>query len=545
MSVAPSKNVDNATGINPSRNSRRKTKQKMAEDKLANENPENETESPYESNEEDMEEKSSKNEKKKGKKGNKENKEEKNPLLEEMRAIMIETLNKSLKEFQSEITLQIDALAKSSKGDIAQLRGEVNDKIDHLQEELASYKSSLEEKLPKLDDRITLVEGKQSTQQVRIKELSEKNQALDMALEFQSGSLKEYETKIEALKTKTEEQGAQIEKLICENKLLQGNVNLLLEGHNTLDNKQRKYNLVFEGIAETKGEDVRQLINDLVTTASDDQGIIKEIDATYRIGRKAVGKPRPIITVFKNMETRDLVLSKASAIKRQANNTKLWINKDLTDTTRQRSTTVRKCFNRLKDQKVKCQMQGSAIKMNGKNYGFDNLDSLPIGARPSDCQTMAYDENSMCFAGPKAIYSNFYPAPLRYKSRYFTSSEQAFQWRKANHHKDTNAEKKILETADPFQIKKAGASVETEAQWKFDEESILHEIVREKFLQNKDIYRKFTSEQYTNYYECTTDTYWGCGCKIDAIDIDPETIKGKNRFGIILADLKREFTAKK
>lgn len=54
-------------------------------------------------------------------------------------------------------------------------------------------------------------------------------------------------------------------------------------------------------------------------------------------------------------------------------------------------------------------------------------------------------------------------------------------------------------------IKKEGSSVENSDKWREEEEEdILHEIVREKFMQNKDLMRKFQSEQYTNYYECTT-----------------------------------------
>lgn len=332
------------------------------------------------------------------------------------------------------------------------------------------------------------------------------------------------------MKQKVDLQNAQIEKLICENDLLKGQMSQVLEDQNVLDNKQRKCNLVFEGVNETKGENVRQVIKDLIEKVSEDQGITKEVDAAYRIGKKATGKSRPIIVVFKNLVTRDTVLSKASIIKRKADNKNLWINKDLTDLSRQRNTTVRRCFNRLKDKKVKCQIQGPAIKLNGKDYGHNDLESLPEGSRPSDCQTVIYDESSICFAGAKAYYSNFYPATVRYHSRCFTSSEQAFQWRKAQYHSDAEAERKILETSDPYKIKRESSAIETSKEWTLEEEGILHEIVREKFIQNKDLLRRFREEPYTKYYECTTDNKWGCGFHLDAINIDTEELRGKNRL---------------
>lgn len=73
----------------------------------------------------------------------------------------------------------------------------------------------------------------------------------------------------------------------------------------------------------------------MVAKASEEQEITNEIDAVYRIGKKSTGRSRPIIVTFKNLETRDIVLSKASKDKKGSNNPKLWINKDLTDLKRQ------------------------------------------------------------------------------------------------------------------------------------------------------------------------------------------------------------------
>lgn len=541
MSAASGNKANDAIENNPARSSRRKNKQKTNEQSASQES-QDDLQDKLDHPPQNMDKEKNKENKSHGKKADKTSED---PLLIRMREIMEDTLKVSLGQLKLDLTQKIDDLSVTNKESIDKLRGEVREKFKYLEDKMKTHNDKIEDVLPKVENRLTLLEGKQGTHHLRIKELGDKTQSIEASLEYQTKEFNENKMDLDELRRKTDAQGVQIEKLISENALLRGQVNTLTEGQNILDNKQRKYNLVLEGVNETKGEDVRQLANDLITKASDDEGIKKEVDSVYRIGKKTSGKSRPIIVTFKNLETRDLVLSKASVIKKGSNNRKLWINKDLTDTTRQRSSAVRKCYNRLKDHKQKCQMQGATIKLNGTDYGYNDLDKLPEGFKPSDCQTLAYDDNSMCFAGPKAYYSNFYPAPLRYQSRFFVSSEQAFQWRKANFHKDTEAERKILETSDPYKIKKEGSLVENSDNWKLEEETILYEIVKEKFLQNRDLLRKLLNEQYSNYYECTSDTKWGCGFKLDAIDLDPETIRGKNRFGIILADLKRELADRK
>lgn len=118
--------------------------------------------------------------KKDGKKNEKTNED---PLLSKMREIMVETLNKSLGDLHSKLTKRIDALEKSSNESIGQFRGEVKDKFDYLEDKLNEYKSTIDEELPKVQNRLTLLEGKQSTHQLRIKELGEKYQETETSLE--------------------------------------------------------------------------------------------------------------------------------------------------------------------------------------------------------------------------------------------------------------------------------------------------------------------------------------------------------------------------
>lgn len=200
----------------------------------------------------------------------------------------------------------------------------------------------------------------------------------------------------------------------------------------------------------------------------------------------------------------------------------------------------------MKKQKLKCKLTGSTIEYNLKSFEHKDLHKLPEGCRLEDTQLITCEDSnnytSLCFQGSHAYVSNFYQTDIEYQNLTFTSAEQAFQWKKATHNNDPCVARRILDTDDPYTIKKLGEEVQIAHSWREIEEETLHEIVREKFLQNQEIQNRFINSPHINYYECTVGSKWGCGSKLGSINLDPELLKGKNKFGEILTALKQEFT---
>lgn len=206
---------------------------------------------------------------------------------------------------------------------------------------------------------------------------------------------------------------------------------------------------------------------------------------------------------------------------------------------------VRKCYNLMKQQKLKCKLSGAIIEYNHRSYEHKDLHKLPEGCRLEDTQLVTCEDTnkntSLCFQGSHAYVSNFYQTEIEYRDHMFTSAEQAFQWAKATQCNDLCIADKILEVDDPYVIKKLSEEITTNHKWALEEEQVLHEIVKQKFKQNQALYDRFVNSNHTAYYECTVGNVWGCGSKLNAIDLDPEILKGKNRFGLILTALKEEF----
>lgn len=157
---------------------------------------------------------------------------------------------------------------------------------------------------------------------------------------------------------------------------------------------------------------------------------------------------------------------------------------------------------------MKCKLSGAIIKYNHKFYEHKDLQRLPEGCQLEDTQLITCDDNnnevSLCFQGSHAYVSNFYQTELEYKGLEFTSAEQAFQWTKAKRNNDLCAAEKILEVDDPYVIKKLSEDITVTHDWEQEEEQILHNIVKQKFLQNCTLYARFVSSEHTAFYECTT-----------------------------------------
>lgn len=88
-------------------------------------------------------------------------------------------------------------------------------------------------------------------------------------------------------------------------------------------------------------------------------------------------------------------------------------------------------FQPYETKKYKCQLNGATIDYNNRSYEHKDLNCLPEGCKLENTQMNPCDNNTrLCFQGAHAYVSNFYSAPIVYQDNYFTSAEQAFQWKK-------------------------------------------------------------------------------------------------------------------
>lgn len=223
----------------------------------------------------------------------------------------------------------------------------------------------------------------------------------------------------------------------------------------------------------------------------------------------------------------------------------LWINRDHPDLTRRQTANTRRCYNLMKLNNHSCQVHGTSITYKNKVHQYKDLNDLPEGLHLEDTKLVEYDKGrGICFQSELAYLSNMYPCDFIYRNKPFLSSEQAYQLEKALNAGEVSKARKILYMTDAFLAKREGDLIAPSDQWDNLKEDTLLKLVLQKFKQNPALEKRLVDSQYTKFYECTKDSYWGVKHLITSREIDTSTFTGENRFGVILGEIKARLSEK-
>lgn len=293
--------------------------------------------------------------------------------------------------------------------------------------------------------------------------------------------------------------------------------------------RQRKFNLVFEGVAEENNEDTKQvIINFLRKSSLASPPANDRVDTAYRLGRVAEGTTRSILVVFKDLHAKDYVLNNAPQIRKSIDSKTLWINRDHPELTRKQISNTRKCFNLMRSNNHPCKINGTSITFNNQVYHYKDLNRLPEGSRLEDTRLIpCSDGKGLCFQGPGTQNTQ------QAMSQTFT--QPTFSLVSAG---DIDKAQQILNNPDPLKAKQLGSQVTPKDPWLQNEEDTLKTIVTLKFKQNKYLGNRLKNSGVEHFYECTRDMRWGTGITIYSRQVDTSLFLGENKFGKILDKIK-------
>lgn len=130
------------------------------------------------------------------------------------------------------------------------------------------------------------------------------------------------------------------------------------------------------------------------------------------------------------------------------------------------------------------------------------------------------------FRGKYFFLSNFYEADVSFGSYTFKNNEAAFQAQK-----DTSSTKDFI-NLNPSQAKKLGRHVRLRKDWEQIKDSIMFEIVTNKFSASESLKEKLLATGTEELVEGNTwgDKYWGVCNGV-----------GKNKLGKILMQVREGF----
>lgn len=111
------------------------------------------------------------------------------------------------------------------------------------------------------------------------------------------------------------------------------------------------------------------------------------------------------------------------------------------------------------------------------------------------------------FRGKYFFLSNFYNAPLTYNGVNYLNSEAAFQAQKCIEEKD----REQFSNLQPADAKSLGRKVQMRSDWNEVRDTIMFEIIKQKFIQNPELKEKLieTGDFFLEEGNTWGDRYWG------------------------------------
>lgn len=185
-----------------------------------------------------------------------------------------------------------------------------------------------------------------------------------------------------------------------------------------------------------------------------------------------------------------------------------------------------------------CKVVGNKLMVNGTPYLEDELHLLPTNLLLANIRTRRV-RDGIGFSSKESYLSNFYATTVMINGQRYSSSEQAYQHCKAVSCGRDDIANAIMQLSDPKKIKHQGDRVEIKKNWEDQKYNVMKYIVTGKFLQNAEIRGKLENTGSTALYECTTNTFWGTGWRIESPQWkSTNSFPGNNQLGKILEEVR-------
>ena len=135
------------------------------------------------------------------------------------------------------------------------------------------------------------------------------------------------------------------------------------------------------------------------------------------------------------------------------------------------------------------------------------------------------------FDGPSRYLSNFYSSPFVWKGREWKTVEHAYQAMKST---EESVRDYIRRLDTPREAKVEGKRIKLRSDWDNVKDSLMEELVYEKFSQNPQLAKMLieTGDAIIEEGNSWGDKYWGI--------CPPNSGVGENKLGVILMKVRKK-----
>lgn len=168
-----------------------------------------------------------------------------------------------------------------------------------------------------------------------------------------------------------------------------------------------------------------------------------------------------------------------------------------------------------------------------------DLHLLPEGLRLEDAKTKI-TVKGLAFQGKHSIFSNFYPAPVRYNGKLYPTTEHAYQWDRATYLGNNYLANQIYLAPSPEAAKHHVRRLGVVKVWNDVKVDRMTQIALVKFRQNPRLKAELMKTVPLALIEASYDSFWGSGYPLTTRNLASGNWNGKNHLGQILFNCRVE-----
>ena len=221
--------------------------------------------------------------------------------------------------------------------------------------------------------------------------------------ENQDAATKKVENKIGELEKDLSDQADAMSILQKQCDTQKATIDRLEERLDSMEKKQKKHNMIIEGVKEKHKENLRLIVDEML----EDMGVsfsVEWIDCIYRVGPKKKGiDRRPIMLNFPFLSYKHEIFCNIYKLKDNQKWKGIYIQDDLTQADQIKKKETRAIFAFAKSQGVDVKMKGNQLVIDGVKYNYG--EELPRNLSIENAKTISV-KDGLAFQSGHSPFSN-------------------------------------------------------------------------------------------------------------------------------------------
>ena len=327
--------------------------------------------------------------------------------------------------------------------------------------------------------------------------------------------------------------------------------------------------LIVNGVRESFRGDLKLVVKDFAREVGCTL-TVDDIESVYRIGpfNCKIKAPRPVKLVLKDPVKRDQIFLFKARLRFSPVFKGIKVHKEEHRELRVRGAILQQAATIARGMGHTVYARPGSIDVDGCEYNIENIEEIPsifrlerqvpISPRTSNewdktrkraervhivgtsLQKLSY---GLGFFSAGCYLSNFFACDFVCRNTPFRSVEQGYQALKALICKRPDIYQQIMNTPFPATAKSLARYITTTREWENSKLAIMEELIYCKFRQNKQLYYQLLNTRPNALFECTTDEFWGTGCRFGSIAMEENDWNGNNNLGKLLMKVREQLAS--